>query len=88
MLFRSVATNDIANTQPALIITPSVTNDEIRIELPTENASTTLSVLNMQGANVLNTKGGGNVTIDVSNLPAGIYFVKTAQGAQGKFVKQ
>ena len=37
----SVATNDIANTQLALIISPSVTNDEIRVGLPTENASTT-----------------------------------------------
>lgn len=78
---------DVAEKPAPLLIKPSITNDEIRVVLA-ENEATKINIINMQGAAVINTQGAGEMTIDVTALPAGIYFVKTAKGAQGKFVKQ
>ncbi len=81
-----VGTKDLANELPALIIKPSVTNDQIQVTLPNE-AVTKINVVNMQGQVVMNAQGQGETTIDVSALANGVYFVRTAQGAKGKFVK-
>ncbi len=81
------ATNDISSKPVELIVKPSVTNDQVTVVLG-GNESTKVNILNIQGERVISTQGEGEMTIDVTQLPAGIYFVKTAKGAQGKFVKQ
>jgi hypothetical protein len=56
------------------------------VVLPNETA-TKISIVNMQGQYLMNVQGQGETTIDVSALPSGVYFIRSAQG-NGRFVKQ
>jgi hypothetical protein len=82
----TVGTKDLTNELPALMIKPSVTTDQINVVLPNETA-TKISIVNMQGQYLMNVQGQGETTIDVSALPNGVYFIRSAQG-NGRFVKQ
>lgn len=48
----------------------------------------TFFIFNGNGQKVLSGKTIGQSTIDVSSLPAGLYFIQTESGALGRFVKQ
>ena len=71
---------------------PNPVNSTITIEIPEMIGNADLSVMNLSGRVVLSRPITGNKTqIDISTLPAGVYFVrvtgdKTVQ--MGKFVKQ
>jgi hypothetical protein len=47
-----------------------------------------LSIFNISGQNILNVNAQGTQSINVSNLPAGLYIIRTATGDVGRFVKQ
>jgi Secretion system C-terminal sorting domain len=83
-----VSSKDITANAVNLTIKPNVAQNEIRVVLPENGVTTKVNVINIQGSNVLSTQGEGELTIDINDLPKGLYFVKTAEGAQGKFIKQ
>ena len=56
-----------------------ITNDE---------AATPLSIFNIAGQQVWSGKAQGTQQIEVSALPAGLYILRTATGATGRFVKE
>lgn len=74
------------NSQP-LLIKPSLTQDAITIVV-TDALPTKVSIFNIAGQQVLTATAQGEHTLNVSALPTGLYIVRTATGATGRFVKQ
>ncbi len=69
-------------------IFPNPTSSTIRIQL-TFSHSTALSIINLLGEKMKEEKvSGSDLTIDVSELPPGLYFVRANETAVGKFVKE
>ncbi|MBX7141798.1 MAG: T9SS type A sorting domain-containing protein [Chitinophagales bacterium] len=72
---------------------PNPASTTIHLQLPSTPA--TITVFNLLGEKVREEKvslpagqaGGGEITMDVSELPAGLYFVRTEEAMVGKFVK-
>jgi hypothetical protein len=54
----------------------------------TDEKPTTLHFYNISGQALLNTKIQGEQNVNVSHLPAGLYFIRTQAGEVGRFVKQ
>jgi len=72
----------------SIFISPNPTSTSIQIHLPS-NQQTTLSIFNPLGEKVREEKiSGEDVTIDVSDLPQGVYVVRTEKEVIGKFVKE
>ncbi len=75
-------------------IFPNPTSSTIHLQLP--SIPTTITLFNFLGEKVKEEKvslpagqaGGGEITMDVSELPAGLYFVRTGETTAGKFVKE
>ena len=84
--------NDLAPANKNSIF-PNPTSTTINLHLPSTH--TTITIFNLLGEKVREEKvslpagqaGGGEITMDVSELPAGLYFVRTEEAMVGKFVK-
>ena len=76
------------SSKAELKIFPNPTSTTIALSLP-PNQNAMLSIFNLLGEKVKEEKvSGDDVTIDVSELPAGLYFVKSKEQLIGKFVKE
>jgi len=74
------------NTKPN--ISPNPTSTTIHLHL-SSTQPTTLSIFNVLGEKLREEKISGNeISIDVSELPAGMYVVRTEKELIGKFVKE
>ncbi len=91
-LFVSASTNNSYKSQ--IIIFPNPASTTIHLQLP--STPTTITLFSLLGEKVREEKvslpagqaGGGEITIDVNELPAGLYFVRTEETTVGKFVKE
>ena len=69
-------------------LNPNPASTSIQIHLPS-NQQTSLTIFNLLGEKVKEEKvTGRDVTIDVSDLPAGMYVARTKKEVIGKFVKE
>lgn len=87
-LNQSIITNitSINNFDSFLSVYPNPTSDKLTIEI---KKSTSISILNVLGVELLDSKIERSETIDVSFLPNGIYFVKDMNSDVCiKFIKQ
>jgi len=80
----SVATT--AETQP-LMIKPTLVTTTLTI-VADETKTTTLNIFNVMGQQMMTTKIQGEQSIDVSQLPNGLYIIRTDKGEMGRFVKE
>lgn len=76
-----------------LSLFPNPANEQITINFPEENQQADIIIFNASGQQVLqlNKQSVTNTSIDVSQLPAGVYFIHALWGneiAVGRFVKQ
>jgi len=70
------------------LISPNPASTSIQIHLPS-NQQTTLIIFNLIGEKLREEKISGNkISIDVSDLPAGMYVARTEKEVIGKFVKE
>ncbi len=53
-----------------------------------DDTATPLSIFNVAGQQVLNVKVQGEQSINISNLPAGLYIIRTGTGEVARFVKE
>lgn len=68
-------------------IFPNPTSTTIHLQLP--STPTTITLFNLLGEKVGEEKvSGGEVTMNVSDLPAGMYVVRAKETLMGKFVKE
>lgn len=75
-------------TEKSFSISPNPATTTIQIHL-SSNQQTTLAIFNLLGEIMREEKiSGGESRIDVSDLPSGIYFMKTEKEMIGKFAKQ
>ena len=79
---RSTGINDVAASQVKLIVTPNPTTGLATVK-GVEVKS--LVVYNVNGAQVAQS---GNDTVDLSNLAAGIYFIKVNGGEAVRVIKK
>jgi len=85
-LLMSESTNSLeSKNSNELSVFPNPTSKEITL---TVEQPTTISILNMNGLELLKTTVVKNSTLDVSHLSAGIYFIHTAEGQVLKFIKE
>jgi len=79
--------NERTNKPSELNVSPNPANDQIKIVLSKFEGKATIYIYNSLGQKVaeqpINIIGGTSVSMDISALPAGIYFV-TAQNSYGK----
>lgn len=84
-------TQKLNSTTEKLNIYPSPANSKLTIEIKSPINTTTLSIINTNGQELIAQRTADNkFTIDISQLPHGVYFVKllNANGSQiSKFVK-
>jgi len=78
----------ISSVQKSFSLSPNPVTSVIQIHLPS-NQKTTLAIFNLLGEKMREEKiSGEDATIDVSELPQGMYLVRTEKEAIGKFVKE
>jgi trimeric autotransporter adhesin len=70
-----------------LVVKTTLVTDMLEIVVSDEKIGP-LSIFNISGQIVLNFNAQGTKQLSVSNLPAGLYFIRTATGDVGRFVKQ
>ncbi|MBX7140761.1 MAG: T9SS type A sorting domain-containing protein [Chitinophagales bacterium] len=83
-----------SESEKHLFVYPNPSSTHIHLQLP--STPTTIAIFNLLGEKVKEEKvslpagqaGGGEITMDVSELPAGLYFVRTEEAIVGKFVKE
>jgi hypothetical protein len=84
--------NDLSGTSKLLIIYPNPSSGIVTIETPSLSAQSQLTILNVEGQNILTQQVTQSRTlIDVSNLPNGVYIVRIVSDGitgEGKFVKK
>jgi hypothetical protein len=75
-----------------LFLYPNPAIDKITIEIPAVPANSQLSIMNLDGQELITHQiTQPTTTIDVSNLPSGVYFVRLTNDKTvevGKFIKQ
>jgi hypothetical protein len=84
---RTTSTQSVSETKNQLIIKPTLVENAVTIVLSNE-VSTRFGIFNIAGQQVLSATGQGEHTLNVSELPVGLYLVRTATGATGRFIKQ
>jgi Secretion system C-terminal sorting domain len=82
----STPVNDVAESENPLIIRPTLTRDNLTIEVGEK--MTPLSIFAISGQTVLSIQAQNDQQVNVSNLPSGTYIVRTGTGKVGRFVKQ
>ena len=80
------ATATTAEIQP-LMIKPTLVTTMLTIAAD-ETTTTTLNIFNVMGQQVRTAKIQGEQSIDVSQLPNGLYIIRTDKGETGRFVKE
>jgi hypothetical protein len=70
-----------------LVVKTTLVHDTLDLETD-DNVPTSISIFNTSGQQVLTHKGQGVQRINVGSLPVGAYIIRTATGAEGRFVKQ
>jgi hypothetical protein len=70
-----------------LVVKTTLVTDILDIVVSDEKIGP-LSIISISGQVVLNFNAQGTKQLSVSNLPAGLYFIRTATGDVGRFVKQ
>ena len=77
-----------SKNEKSFSISPNPASTSIQIHLPS-NQPTTLSFFNLLGEKVREEKiSGGEISIDVSELPPGMYVMSDENKIVGKFVKE
>ena len=82
------------NTDLKIYPNPVDTNEQIRLELETINGELRFQVLDVYGKVVKEverdflSREKAVLTLDISDIPTGIYFIKTSTGLVGQFLKQ
>lgn len=84
---RTTSTQSVSETKNQLIIKPTLVENAVTIVLSNESP-TRFGIFNIAGQQVLSATGQGEHTLTVSELPVGLYLVRTATGATGRFIKQ
>jgi hypothetical protein len=86
----NVNLNDNSYDEPGFTIAPNPANSQVVISFGSTNARGRLSIKNMQGANVYEEKinAAPTITINVNELPTGIYFVKFVNEQNNIFNKR
>jgi len=76
------------NTTSVINIYPNPAADKIEMDMPGDAFPFDLSIMNIQGQQVLNRKlWDAKTTIDISNLPQGVYVVNLSNGFTKEFIK-
>jgi hypothetical protein len=81
------AVRSVVMGKTGLVVKTTLVTDVLEIVVSDEKIGP-LSIFNISGQNVLNFNAQGTKQLSVSNLPAGLYFIRTATGDIGRFVKQ
>jgi hypothetical protein len=77
----------VAFGKATLVVKTTLVHDTLDLETA-DNSTTTISIFNTSGQQVLTHKGQGLQRINVGALPVGAYIIKAETGAEGRFVKQ
>ncbi len=82
---------DINNTDSQLVVYPNPTQNTVYVAFGSKEQKNDITFYNMIGQEVMNVKGNRNmdnpiVSIDISSLRSGVYFVKSGQSVT-KFYK-
>ena len=84
----SIPTGIADEGKSLIFIFPNPASSTIQIHLPS-NQPTTLAIFNLLGEKVREEKiSGKEISIDVSDLPSGMYVARTEKEVIGKFVKE
>ena len=79
---------EIIENEIEVLIFPNPATFSIQLRFPS-NHLITISIFNLIGEKIKEEKvSGGEVVIDVNDLPSGLYIVRTSEGVMGKFVKK
>jgi hypothetical protein len=88
------AVRSILMGKTGLVVKTTLVSDILEIIVSDEKegllpiGSGQVRIFNISGQNILNVNAKGTQSINVSNLPAGLYIIRTATGEVGRFVKQ
>ncbi len=86
-----VSNADDALALPKIKLYPNPAQNTVRISLPTHDKSTPISIFNLRGQRLIQQQPGlpnykGEYSLDVSDLPPGLYFMEY-KGLRKRFIK-
>ncbi len=89
LVWNTAAGIDNIQTQNGLNLYPNPANNVLNIELKDISTPLNVQIVNLLGETVISTALNHQIsTLNVSNMPSGVYFVQTENGASTKFIKQ